>query len=56
MRKPRKTSTNPTIAIAAADLGLPAEERHRDRCAGRLVVAQAAAPGLVAGDVRVLLP
>ena len=49
-------STTPTIAIGAGHLGLAAEDRHRDRGARRLVVAQAAAPRLVAGDVRVLLP
>ena len=54
MRKPRKTRTTPAIAIAGADLGLAAEDRHRDRRAGRAVVADAAAPRLVAGDVLVL--
>ena len=52
----RRPATSPTIAIAGPDLGLPAEDRHRaPRRPSCRVVADAAAPGLVAGDVRVLL-
>ena len=54
IRNPRKTSTTPAIAMAAADLGLAAEDRHRHRGPGRAVVADAAAPGPVAGRVGVL--
>ena len=38
----------------ATDLRLAAEDGHRDRRAGRAVVADAATPRFVAGDVRVL--
>ena len=55
MTKPTTIATSADDRDRGADLGLAAEDGHRHRRAGRAgVVADAAAPRLVAGDVGVL--